>query len=893
MSQPPPALPLEVFDPAAFTAELAAQPVVKACKAAIERVGQHLDAAFLRGDNTSDLVLQRAVFIDALLRSAWHQHGWPDLELCLIAVGGYGRGELHPHSDIDLLILLPETSAERYHDSVENFVTLLWDINLNIGHSVRSVSQCSEAAAADITVATNLMEARLLTGPETLYQALHAATGPDKIWPSRAFFRAKWDEQIERHRKYGNTEYNLEPNVKSSPGGLRDIQMIGWVTQRHFGARGFEELAQRGFLSADEVSMLLQGRDFLWRVRYGLHLLSGREEDRLLFDHQRTLSKMFGYEDDSSRLGVERFMQVYYRAVLALGELNEVLMQHFDEAILRACEPESVMILNQRFRVRNGYIEVSNDKVFEKTPSALLEVFVLMAQHEHIDGVRAATIRLIRDHAHLIDDKFRHDPRNTRLFMELLGSPHKVAQQLRRMKRYGVLAQYLPEFGRVVGRMQHDLFHIYTVDAHTLEVVKNMRRFQYTDAEQKFPVAARVVRRLPKIELLYIAGLYHDIAKGRGGDHSTLGAADAIAFCERHGLNKRDTNLVAWLVEKHLLMSSVAQRQDISDPEVVRDFALEMGDQVHLDYLFLLTVADISATNPTLWNAWRASLLRQLYAETKRALRRGLENPVDKHEWIDEAQQNVINRLEGLGFSEEEVRELWANASEDYFLREKVEDIVWHTQAVAQHHNPEEPLVLIKDSSEVLFEAATQIFVRTRQRSHIFALLASAMEQLDLSIQDARLYNSGTGFTLYTFFVLDASGKPIADDSHRLDYIKQFLREQLKKSEAYPDIMRKRTPRQLRLFSMPTSTSMFTDTSKNQTVLEVMTPDRPGLLARIGSIFYAYGVQLQNAKITTLGERVEDVFFITDSQQRPIEDPELCDLIQRAIKKELDEKAAA
>jgi [protein-PII] uridylyltransferase len=885
-------LPPEVFNAVAFQGELTASNSLQQCKAAIERVNSCLNEAFVRGDNIRDLIYARADFIDVLLHSVWQRQQWLGLEPALIAVGGYGRGELHPYSDIDLLILLPDVCGDCLVNA-EAFVTFLWDIGLQIGHSVRTIAQCREAAAAEITVATNLMESRLIAGPEALRQSMLAATGSDKIWPSNEFFRAKWDEQIERHRKFGNTEYNLEPNVKSSPGGLRDIQMIGWVTKRHFGAQPLEELVERGFLSHAELTMLLEGRDFLWRLRYALHMQAGREEDRLLFDHQRSIARLFGYEDDAHRLGVERFMQVYYRWALQLGELNEVLMQHFDEAILHACEPENILEMNQRFRVRNGYLEVSNDKVFERTPSALLEVFVLMAQHEHIDGIRAATIRLIRNSVHLIDEHFREDRRNTRQFMELLRSRFKVAQQLRRMNRYGVLGKYLPEFGRIIGRMQHDLFHIYTVDAHTLEVVKNMRRFTYDDAMQKFPVVARIVKRLPKIELLFIAGLYHDIAKGRGGDHSTLGADDALAFCERHELNKRDSNLVAWLVEKHLLMSSVAQREDISDPEVVRKFALTVGDQLHLDYLFALTVADISATNPTLWNAWRASLLRQLYAETKRALRRGLENPVDKHEWIEEAQQNAIEQLEYLGFSDDELREIWAHVGEDYFLREKVEDIVWHTQAIAQHRNREEPVVLIKESSEILFESATQIFVHSRNRPHLFAMIASVMEQLDLSIQDARLYNSGTGFIFYTFFVLDASGKPIADDVPRLDHIKRVLQEQLLKDDLYPEIMRKRTPRQLRLFSMPTTTTLFTDPNKNLTILEVITPDRPGLLARLGQIFYRFGIQLQNAKITTLGERVEDVFFITDHQQRPIEDPELCAAIQAAIKKELDERAAA
>jgi len=888
----PPSFLNDNADPAIFTINLDARNALPECKAAIERANLYFNEAFVRGDSIRDIVQQRARFIDNLLQAIWQRQSWPATPPTLIAVGGYGRGELHPHSDIDLLILLPDNNHD-YFASAEAIITFFWDVGLQIGHSVRTVAECREAAKADITVATNLMESRVIAGSNDLFDVMLAATGPDQIWPSREFFRAKWTEQIERHRKFGNTEYNLEPNVKSSPGGLRDIQMISWVTKRHYGTQQLEELVERGFLSHDELNILLEGRDFLWRVRYALHMVAGREEDRLLFDHQRTLSKIFGYEDTSTRLGVERFMQVYYRWALALGELNEVLMQHFDEAILHACEPENILELNQRFRVRNGYLEVNNDMVFERTPSALLEIFVLMAQNVRIGGIRAATIRLIRDSVHLIDDNFRNDRRNTRLFMELLRSPYKVAQMLRRMNRYGVLGKYLPEFGRIIGRMQHDLFHIYTVDAHTLEVVKNMRRFQYDNAMQKYPVVARIVARLPKIELLYIAGLYHDIAKGRGGDHSTLGAEDAQAFCERHELNKRDTNLVMWLVEKHLLMSAVAQRQDISDPEIVRNFAIEVGDQLHLDYLFALTVADISATNPTLWNAWRASLLRQLYAETKRALRRGLENPVDKNEWIDEAQQTAIDQLEYLGFSEDELRVLWANVGEDYFLREKVEDIVWHTQAIAQHRNRDEPVVLIKDSSEILFESATQIFVHSRNRPHLFAMLAAAMEQLDLSIQDARLYNSDTGFVFDTFFVLDASGKPINDDTQRLEHIKQFLRTQLEKADLSPEIMRKRTPRQLRLFSMPTTTTLFTDTKKNQTVLEVITPDRPGLLARIGRIFYSFGIQLQNAKITTLGERVEDVFFITDANQQPIVDPTLCDAIQQTIKKELDERAAA
>ncbi|MET0378351.1 MAG: nucleotidyltransferase domain-containing protein, partial [Spongiibacteraceae bacterium] len=432
ISPPRPALPADIFDAGNLCGQLDNGKTVPVLKAAIAHAASHLDDSFRRGDNIRDLVHLRSSFIDALLQLLWQRHPWPSTDIALIAVGGYGRGELHPYSDVDLLILLPDDCAVRCHDATEQFITLLWDLNLNIGHSVRTLAECVEAATADITVATNLMESRILAGPAARYAALMAATGSEQLWPSRDFFRAKWDEQIERHRKFGNTEYNLEPNVKSSPGGLRDIQMIGWVAKRHFGAHHLEELLERGFLSREEMNLLLNGQDFLWRVRYGLHLVAGREEDRLLFDHQRTLAKMFGYEDDTNRLGVERFMQVYYRWALQLGELNEVLMQHFDEAILRACEPENVMVLNPRFRVRNSYIEVTNDKVFDKTPSALLEIFLLTAQNEQISGIRAATIRLIHDYLHLIDDDFRNDPRNTRLFMELLRSPGQLTPQLRR-----------------------------------------------------------------------------------------------------------------------------------------------------------------------------------------------------------------------------------------------------------------------------------------------------------------------------------------------------------------------------------------------------------------------------------------------------------------------------
>jgi [protein-PII] uridylyltransferase len=884
------ALPKEVFDAPAFKVSLESGNAIACCKTAIANTTQSLHKRFRSGEPARDLIRQRAAFMDALLGALWDRQRWGSSELALVAVGGYGRGELHPHSDVDLMILLGD-NCDSARDELSSFLTLLWDIGLNIGHSVRNVAECVERAAHDITILTNLMEARVIRGSERLMQQVRELTGPDKMWSSKEFFQAKLAEQRARHTKFANTEYNLEPNVKSSPGGLRDLQIIGWIAERHFGVESLEQITAREFLSPEEMAILTTGRDFMWQVRYALHMIANREEDRLLFDHQRELAALWGFKD-GDKLAVEQFMQVYYRWALSLGQLNEVLIQNFDQEILRQDRADDIQILNERFQMRNGYIEVRSEDLFRKHPNALLEVFQLCATHPAIIGVTAATIRLIRDHRHLVDDAFRADEQNRQMFMQILRSPHKMSRQLRRMSRYGILGAYLPEFGRVMGQMQHDLFHSYTVDAHTLEVIKNARRFQIHDVDDKFPVSSRVARRLRKAELLYIAALYHDIGKGRGGDHSELGAVDARNFCQNHGLDEKDTELVVWLVRNHLLMSAVSQRKDIADPEVIQQFAEHVGDEEHLDYLFTLTVADINGTNPTLWNAWRGSLLRQLYTETRRALRRGLDNPVDKQVLVEQARKTAGDILEGRGFTLEELDDLWSGRGEDYFLRERTEDIAWHTEAIAGHHDRDNPLVILRNNAESSVANTTQIFIHARSNPQLFSRICAALEQLDLSIHDARIYNASEGMSLDTFFVLDSSGQPISEDSARLAYIKEYLRARLGTAASTLAIPARRTPRQMKSFSIPTETRMHVDKVKNVTVLEVSTPDRPGLLARLGRIFESFGIELQTAKIQTLGERVEDVFFITDNRQQAITDPQLSNALQKAICDELDEQAA-
>ncbi len=884
-------LPSELFDINAFRSALNSDSAIPCCKQAIATAATYLDQKFLAEIDIRQLLNQRAGFMDALLGALWDHEDWQSAQLSLVAVGGYGRGELHPKSDIDLLILLGE-NAEGCNALLEKFLTHLWDIGLNIGHSVRTVVECVENARGDITILTNLMEARVIRGPQALMDAVRSQTATDKMWPSPEFFRAKLEEQQARHSRFADTEYNLEPNVKSSPGGLRDLQTIGWIAERHFGVVSLEHLEKEEFLNQEESNILARGQDFMWRVRYALHMITGRVEDRLLFDHQRELAKLWGFED-GDKLAVEQFMQVYYRWAGALGQLNDVLVQNFDQAILHANTKDKVEVINQRFQICNGYIEARSDDLFRHAPSALLEVFLLCATIEHITAISAPTVRLIRDNRRLINDEFRADAGHKKIFMDILKAPYKLTRQLRSMTRYGVLGRYLPEFGKIVGQMQHDLFHTYTVDAHTLELIENIRRFQIPEFEDKFPVSSRVTKRLPKIELLYMAGLYHDIGKGRGGDHSELGAVDAKAFCLRHGLNSADTELVSWLVLNHLTMSAVSQKKDISDPEVIQNFAEHMGDQLHLDYLHSLTVADINATNPTLWNAWRASLLRQLYTETSRALRRGLENPVDKQILINKTRAAATEMLEYRGFTDVELNELWLERGEDYFLRERTEDIAWHTEAIAGHYDRDQPLVVVRNSTDSSEANATQIFIHARSRAHLFSNICAEIEHLDLTVHDARIYNSNDGMSLDTFFVLDSSGNFLAEDSARMKYITEYLTLALAGSTQAPDIPQRRTPRQVKSFSIPTVTKMTLDAVKNVSVLEVTTPDRPGLLARLAKIFVNHKVELQAAKIQTLGERVEDVFFLTDESQQAITDSDLCETVQVAIRTELDEQATA
>jgi len=839
------------------------------CRALLAQAQQELCARFFEEEPVEGLVRARARFTDLLLCALWRQRLDQDLaeRLALVAVGGYGRGELHPYSDVDFLVLVPAPLAEAERASVERLVSFLWDIGLEVGHSVRTVAECAEESAADVGVMTTLMESRRLAGSAELIAEMRVALAPDRVWPVREFFEAKVREQQERRLKANDTAYNLEPNVKTGPGGLRDLQTIAWVAKRQFGAESLDELVTYGFLTPSELRRLTAAQAFLWKVRFGLHVLAGRHEDRLLFDYQIKLARSFGYEDASYTLAVEQLMQRYYRTIIDVTLLNELLLQLFREAILSDDQPPQP--LNPRFQVHNDYLEAVNEDVFGRYPSALLELFVLLQQNPQIRGVRAGTIRAVVRNLWLIDEEFRQNPRNHRLFLEILRAPRGVTHELRRMNDYGVLGRYIPAFGRVIGRMQYDLFHTYTVDAHSLFVVSNLRRFAISEFDHELPRVSAIMQQLSKPEIAYLGALFHDIAKGRGGDHSHLGAVDAEAFCLEQGMSRYDARLVAWLVKNHLLLSMTAQKQDIGDPAVITAFARTVGDEVHLDYLFVLTCADVRGTNPKLWNSWKASLFHEFYEYVKRALRRGLETPVDQDELVREIQASARALLRGSGVSPEAIDRTWARLPTAYFMRHGAEEIARHTRALAAGDaNADEALVSVESQTE---RGTTAVMIYAPHRRHGFARATAVLDQLGLNILDARITPVGNGFSLDSYHVLEDDGSAITD-RERLMEIEQALWGSLQRPEEAPLAVSRRATRQMRVFKTPTQIAITVDERNRRSVLELTAADRPGLLCDVGKVLWEERVDLHAAKISTLGERAEDVFYLTDREQRPLDD---------------------
>ncbi|NOT13654.1 MAG: [protein-PII] uridylyltransferase [Methylococcaceae bacterium] len=852
--------------------------------------------------SVAELLEEKSDFIDQIL-SCCCQHflGKFTSQLALCAVGGYGRRELFPYSDIDIVVLLNIEEPPVLQEALAGFYTFLWDIGLKPSLSVRTIKECVDAALLDQTIMTSLMEIRLINGSTILFEALKAEVTPDKIWPADQFFAAKMQEQQLRYNKYHDTAYNLEPNIKEGPGGLRDLHVIAWVFKRQYDTStlkelakyGFlpEELVKYGFLPESEYVELIAALDVLWRIRYALHLLTNRCEDRLIFDYQRDLAQQFGFgaENQSYNEDVEQFMQFYFKTVLGLERLNEMLLQLFRER----CVPEEITRpptrLNDKFTIINGYLEVISESVFIEQPETLLEIFLVLQQNSAIKGVRATTIRLIRKNLSLIDDAFRANKIVNRLFIEIFRQSRGLTHQLRRMNRYGILAAYLPGFANIVARMQYDLFHIYTVDEHTLFVIRNLRRFSLDMHNDELPFCNDIFLLIAKPEILYLAALFHDIAKGKNGDHSSIGEEMARNFCSQHDLSAHDTKLITWLVRHHLIMSMTAQRKDISDPEVIHEFAQKVGSVEYLSHLYLLTVADIRATSPELWNSWKDALLKELYTATHSALRRGLQNPVALKDRLLENKKEAKDELIKLGISEAVIDASLQHASDDYFLRYSADEIAWHTIAVASCKEESLPLVLLRPQTQ---RGSAEVFVYTKNEGPIFSLSTATLDQLGLTVLDARIMTTTDNYVLNSFQVLEQSGQPI-NELYREIHICKTLRNNLLHQQVKGEKNIHRQSRQAKHFPIPTRIKFHVDPLGRHTIIELVTTDHAGLLSKIGRAFLQQKINLHSAKITTIGSRAEDMFYVTDQQLQPITDPDHQQDIRDAILKILGARNGA
>lgn len=824
-----------------------------------------LGGAFGDGAAAADLVAARAALIDRVAVHVWQAWVGDRAGVALLAAGGYGRRELFPHSDVDLLILTDGPIGDaRQQRALEMFLSTLWDIGLKPGHAVRDLANCRALARSEETVYSNLLDARMLSGDAVLGSALIGALPDAALWTPAAFLEAKRADRAARRRRFGDTAYNLEPNLKEGPGGLRDLHLIGWL----------ERVLGTVLLDEDERAAVASARDRLFRVRYALHLQAGRPEERLLFDHQRALAQRFGYRDESRRnLGVEQFMQRYFRATSRIAAAC-------DDAIDRAAEhlePASTPII----RLGDGLVRIGDRLdledagVLAREPQRLVALLAALARVPGVTGLRAGATRAVR--RLLRDPDFDPDRAEVLAAVRevLEGDTVQAVATLSTMARHGLLARLIPGFARVSGRMQYDLFHVYTVDEHTLRVLGFMARFAAPGSGEEFALARSIFPRLPQPSLLLLAGLFHDIAKGRGGDHSVLGVEDAQRFCDGLGLPRADTELVAWLVRWHLLMSTTAQRQDITDPEVVHRFASEVADWERLDYLYLLTVADICGTSPKLWNSWKDRLLSDLYGATRFALRERRELPPLAAERAEACRERARRLLAGSGLDEAAIQRVWSAFPESSFLRYSPDQIAWQTRAIAEAG--ELPLVKVRPEG---LRGTSEVFLHAADADGLFATVTAVLDRKQLDIVEARVVTSRAGHVLDTFLVLDAQGRMLSAETC-LQIERQLA--DLLRGRAF-DVMPavRALPRALRHFQVEPRIVFRADPARRRTRLALICSDRPGLLAAVAQALRDCAIRVHDARIVTFGERVEDFFEITDDAGQPL-DPAAQDALRAVL----------
>ncbi|HLX01034.1 MAG TPA: [protein-PII] uridylyltransferase [Trinickia sp.] len=833
-----------------MSAPAAALPHALSLKADYKVVKTELLERFKTSANVDSLMRSLARTTDDALRGAWGTCELP-ASLALLAVGGYGRGELAPYSDVDILVLLPEEAPPHIEARIERFIGMAWDLGLELGSSVRTVAQCIEEASNDVTVRTSLLEARRIVGSTALFESFTLRY--NGTLDPRAFFQAKMLELRQRHAKFQDSPYSLEPNVKESPGGLRDLQLILWITRAAGFGSSWKELDARGLITAREARELRRNEGFLKALRARLHVIAGRRQDILLFDLQTAAAESFGFKATQTKRASEQLMRRYYWAAKAVTQLATILIQNI-EAQLFPKTSGITRVLSDRFVEKQGMIEIGSDDVFERSPNAILEAFLLFEATPGIKGLSARTLRALYNARDIMNQHWRRNPENRRLFMEILKQPHGITHAMRLMNQTSVLGRYLLNFRRIVGQMQHDLYHVYTVDQHILMVLRNLRRFAIAEHAHEYPFCSQLIANFERPWVLYVAALFHDIAKGRGGDHSTLGMADARRFCRDHDITGDDGELVVWLVQHHLTMSQVAQKQDTSDPEVIKQFAELVGTERRLTALYLLTVADIRGTSPKVWNNWKGKLLEDLYRATLAVL--GGARP-DAHSELKQRQEEALALLRLETVPENAHLALWEQLDVGYFLRHDAADIAWQTRVLYRHVRTETAIVRARPSP---IGEALQVLVYVQDRSDLFAGICAYFDRNGLSVLDARVSTTRHGYALDNFIVAHTE-----DDVHYRDIanlVEQQLAARLAVEALLPEPAKGRLSRLSRTFPVTPRVDLRADERGQYYILSVSANDRPGLLYSIARVLAEHRVGVHAARINTLGERVEDVFLL-------------------------------